>query len=131
VVGGSFQGVDRVRFHVHREEVNPELLFKVPPGLYGENASVRFLMKDVLRPLGSTTTLEKHESPKNFFLFITELFWDYVRDVWSGSGVTWIGTELLRSGRELTTKVGEQPWPQLVRCASIYCRTCGCVFQED
>jgi len=28
-------------------------------------------------------------------------------------------------------KMGEQPWPQLVRCASIYCRVCGCVFQED
>jgi len=55
----------------------------------------------------------------------------FVRDVRIGSGVTWIGAELLRSGRELTTKVGEQPWPQLVRCASIYCRVCGCVFQED
>ena len=54
-----------------------------------------------------------------------------VRDVRSGSGVTRIGTELLRDGRELTTKVGEQPWPQLVRCASIYCRACGCIFQED
>ena len=39
--------------------------------------------------------------------------------------------ELLRSGRELTTKVKEQSWPQLVRCASIDCRACGCVFQED
>ena len=54
-----------------------------------------------------------------------------VKDVQSGSGVTQIGAELLQSGRELTTKVGEQPWPQLVRCASIDCRTCGCVFQED
>jgi len=50
------------------------LLFKVPPGLHGENASVCFLMEDVLRPLGSMTTLEKCESPENFFLFITELF---------------------------------------------------------
>ena len=41
------------------------------------------------------------------------------------------GAELLRSGRELTTKVGEQPWPQLMRCTSIYCHVCGCVFQED
>ena len=41
------------------------------------------------------------------------------------------GAELLRSERELTTKVEEQPWPQLVRCASICCRVCGCVFQED
>ena len=33
--------------------------------------------------------------------------------------------------RELTTKVGEQPWPQLVHYTSICCRMCGCVFQED
>ena len=39
--------------------------------------------------------------------------------------------ELLWNGRDLTTKVGEQPWPQLVCCASIDCRACGCVFQED
>jgi len=45
--------------------------------------------------------------------------------------VTWSGAELLQSGRELTTKVGEQPWPQLVCCASICCHVCGCIFQED
>jgi len=74
VVGGSFQGIDCVCFRIHREEVNPELLFKVPPGLHGENASVRFLTEDVFGPLGSTTTLEKRESPENFFLFVAELF---------------------------------------------------------
>jgi len=56
--------------------VTLELLFKVPLGLHGENASVHFLMEDVLGPLSGTTTLEKHESPENFFLFIAELFWD-------------------------------------------------------
>jgi len=76
VVGGSFQGVDYVCFCIHREEVNLELLFKVPPGLYGENASVCFLMEDILEPLGSTTTLEKRKSPENFFLFVAELFQD-------------------------------------------------------
>jgi len=76
VVGGSFQGVDYVCFCIHREEVNLELLFKVPPGLYGENASVCFLTEDVLGLLGSMTTLEKHESPENFFLFVAELFQD-------------------------------------------------------
>jgi len=40
------------------------------------------------------------------------------------------GAELLWNGRDLTTK-WEQPWPQLVCCTSIYCRMCGCVFQED
>jgi len=51
--------------------------------------------------------------------------------VWSRSRVAQSGAELLQSGRKLTTKVGEQPWPQLVRCASICCRMCGCIFQED
>jgi len=55
--------------------VKSELLLKVPPGGYGENAGVCFLMEDVLGPLGSTTILEKHESPKNFFLLIVELLW--------------------------------------------------------
>jgi len=45
--------------------------------------------------------------------------------------VTQSGAELLQSGRELTTKVGEQPWPQLMCCALICCRMCGCIFQED
>jgi len=75
VVGGSFQSVDRVRFHIYREEVESELLLEVPPGWYGENAGVRFLTEDVLGPFGGTTILEKHESPENFFLFVVELLW--------------------------------------------------------
>jgi len=55
--------------------VESELLLKVPSGGYGENASVRFLTEDVLRPLGSMTILEKRESPKNFFLLVVELLW--------------------------------------------------------
>jgi len=74
VVGGSFQGVDHVHFRIHREEVNPELLFEVLPGLHRENASVCFLTEDVLGPLGGTTILEKCESLENFFLFVAELF---------------------------------------------------------
>ena len=35
------------------------------------------------------------------------------------------------SGRDLTTKVREQPWPQLMHCALICCHMCGCGFQED
>jgi len=73
VVGGSLQSIDRVHFHVDREEVDPELLFEVPPGLDGENAGVRFLAEHVSRPLGSTTTFEKHEGPKDFLLFVMEL----------------------------------------------------------
>jgi len=73
VVGSSFQGVDRVCFRVCREEVQPELLFKVSPGLDGENASVRFLTEYVFGPLGGTTSFEEHESPENSFLFVVEL----------------------------------------------------------
>ena len=47
-----------------------------------------------------------------------------VKDVQSRSGVT-------QSRRDLTTKVREQPWPQLMCCASICYRVCGCIFQED
>jgi len=75
VVGGFFQSVDRVCFHVYREEVELELLLKVPPDWYGENAGVRFLTEDVLEPLGSMAILEKCESPENFFLFVIELLW--------------------------------------------------------
>jgi len=41
---------------------------------------------------------------------------------WSGITLEWKG---------LTTKMEEQPWPQLVRCALIFCHMCGCIFQED
>ena len=73
MVGDSFQSIDRVRFHVDREEVDPELLFEVPPGLDGEDAGVRFLTEHVLRPLGNMTTFEKREDPEDFLLFIVEL----------------------------------------------------------
>jgi len=73
VVEGSFQSVDRVRFHVNREEVQPELLFKFSPGLDGENANVRFLAKYVFGPLGGATSLEEREGPENPFLFVLEL----------------------------------------------------------
>jgi len=75
VVGSSFQSVDHVRFRVCREEVQPELLFKVSPGLDGENASIRFLTEYVFGPLGSTTSFEECESPENPFLFVVELLW--------------------------------------------------------
>jgi len=75
MVGSSFQGVDRVRFHVCREEMQLELLFKFSPGLDGENASVRFLTKYVFGPLGGMTSLEERKGPENPFLFILELLW--------------------------------------------------------
>jgi len=75
VVGSSFQSVDCICFRVCREEVQPELLFKVSPGLDGENASVGFLTEYVFQPLGGTTSFEERESPENPFLFIMELLW--------------------------------------------------------
>jgi len=85
VVGGAFQSIDCVCFCVNREEVDPELLFKVSSCWDGENASVRFLMEHIFRPLGSMTTLEECEGPKNSLLFIVELLQGQV-DV-EGAGV--------------------------------------------
>ena len=45
----------------------------------------RFLTKHIFRPLGSTTTFEEHESPKNPLFFVVELFRGQV-DV-QGAGV--------------------------------------------
>jgi len=73
VVGGPFQNIDRIYFHIDREEVDLELLFEVPLGLDRENASIYFLMEYVLRPLGSVTTFKEHEGPEDFLLFIMEL----------------------------------------------------------
>ena len=73
MVGGSFQSIDCVHFHINREEVNPELLFKVPPGLDGKNASVCLLTEYIFGPLGSVTTFEECESPENSLLFVVEL----------------------------------------------------------
>jgi len=73
VVGSPFQTIDRVRFRVCREEVQPELLFKFSPGLDGENTGVCFLTEYVFGPLGSTTFLEECEGPEDPFLFNMEL----------------------------------------------------------
>jgi len=55
--------------------MQPELLFKVSPGLDGENTSVRFLIEYIFGPLGGTTSFEERESPENPFLFVVELLW--------------------------------------------------------
>jgi len=73
VVEGLFQSIDRVRFHIYREEVQPELFFEVTLGLDGENVSVCFLMEHVFGPLGGTISFEECESPENLFLFVMEL----------------------------------------------------------
>jgi len=55
--------------------MKPELLLKISPGLDRKNASVRFLIKYIFRPLGSTTSFEERESPENPFFFVVELLW--------------------------------------------------------
>jgi len=73
VIGSSFQCIDNVYFRINREEMNPELLFKVSLCWNGENASVCFLTEHVFRPLGGTTIFEECEGPENFLLFVVEL----------------------------------------------------------
>ena len=73
VVGSSFQSIDHIHFHVYREEVQPELLFKVFPGLDGKNASIHFLTEHIFGPLGGMTFFEEHKSLENPFLFIMKL----------------------------------------------------------
>jgi len=53
--------------------MNPELLFKVFPGLDGENTSVYFLIEHVFRLLGGTIAFEECKGPENSLLFIVEL----------------------------------------------------------
>ena len=76
VIGGSFQCIDCIHFHINREEINLELLFKVSLYLDRENTSVCFLMEYVFRPLDSTTVFEEYEGPENSLLFVMELLQD-------------------------------------------------------
>jgi len=55
--------------------LTPELLLEVSPGLNGEDTSVRFLAKEVLRPLRSLSTLEEGKGPEDFLLITAELLW--------------------------------------------------------
>jgi len=73
IVQRPLQSVDSVYFYIDQEELTPELLLKVSPGLNGEDASVRFLMKEVLGPLSSPSTLEEDEGPEDFLLIAAEL----------------------------------------------------------
>jgi len=75
VVGGSFQSIDCVHFHINREEVDLELLFKVLLVLDRENASVCFLTEHIFGLLGGITTFEECKGPEDFLLFVMELLW--------------------------------------------------------
>jgi len=56
-------------------------------------------------------------------------YWCQVRGGTGRSGPELSGVTLKWKGFD--NKVEEQPWPQLVHYASIRCRVCSCVFQED
>jgi len=106
VVGGAFQHVDCIRFCVNREEVKPELLLEISPGLDRENSSVCFLMKHIFGPLGGMTSFEEHESPENPFFFVVELLWGQADVEGAGvqkcTAVVTFSTEVWRT-RELGT----------------------------
>jgi len=108
VVEGAFQSIDCVCFHINREEVDLELLFKVSLCWNGENASVRFLTEHIFRPLGGTTTFKEHESPENSLLFIVELLQDQADVERAGvqecMAVMMFSTEVQRRG-ELGTRL--------------------------
>jgi len=73
IVRRPLQSVDSICFHVNWKELTLELLLKVGPELNGEDASVRFLTKEVLGPLGSPSTLEEDKGPEDFLLVVAEL----------------------------------------------------------
>jgi len=82
--------------------LTPELLFEVGPGSNWEDASVRLLAKEVLRPLRSTSILEEGEGPEDFFLVADELLWGQVQiqhaGVEEGSSRTLFSEEVWERG---------------------------------
>jgi len=75
IIRGAFQSVNGVCFCIDRKELAPELLFEVGPGLDGEDASVCFLVKEVLGLSHGSSIFEKGEGPQDFLLITAELFW--------------------------------------------------------
>jgi len=72
IVQRPFQSVDGIRFCIDWKELTPKLLFEINPGLNWKNAGVRFLAKEALGPLRSTSALEKGKGPKDLLLVTAE-----------------------------------------------------------
>jgi len=51
-------------------------LFEIGPGSNRKDASVHFLVKEILRPSRGSPLFEEGEGPKDFFLVIAELLQD-------------------------------------------------------
>jgi len=75
IIRGAFQSVNDVCFRIDRNELAPELLFEVGPGLDGKDAGVRFLAKEVLGPPRGASVFEEGKGPQDFLLVAAELFW--------------------------------------------------------
>jgi len=74
IIRGALQSVNGICFRIDQKELAPELLLEVGSGLDGKDASVRFLAKEVLRPLRGSSIFEKGEGPQDFLLVAAELF---------------------------------------------------------
>jgi len=63
IIRGAFQSINSICFCIDRNELAPELLFEVGPGLDGKDASILFLAKEVLGPPCGSSIFEKGEGP--------------------------------------------------------------------
>jgi len=73
IVRRPLQSVDGIRFCIDWKELTPELLFEVGLGLNWEDASICLLVKEVFRPLRSTSLFEEGKGPEDFFLIAGKL----------------------------------------------------------
>jgi len=73
IVRGPFQSIDSIRFCVDQKELTSELLFEVGPESNGKDASVRFLVKEVLGPPHGLSIFEEGKGPEDFLLVTAEL----------------------------------------------------------
>jgi len=82
-------------------------LFEVSPRLNGKNASIRFLVKEVLGPLHGSSILEKGQGPENLFLVAAELLWGQAQ-------IQHTGVEEGSTGASFTREVGQRGefWPR-------------------
>ena len=75
VVEHSLQDIDYISFYVDWEELSLELLYELSLGLDRKFASICFIPKDVLGPLGSLTSFKEHKGPEYLFFFVAKLLW--------------------------------------------------------
>ena len=86
-----------------------ELLFEIGPGSDRKDASIHFLVKEVLGPSRGSPLFEEGEGPKDFFLVVAELLQDQAQ-------IKGIGVEEGLTGTLFSRKVWgrEEFWPCLL-----------------